>query len=309
VVGVTGVTTFRGTERSAPLSELSEAALGELRLREPDAVRKLEQSLRRHGQLEPLVTFSEAEGGPLEVLDGFKRLHVARQLRWSELRVRVANVERLQAKVLLLDLHGQRGLSALEEAWLVRSLYRTHTLSQGAIGARLGRHKSWVSRRLLLAEQLDAVVQADVRLGLLSPRAALSLVALPRGNQKAVADVVVRRALTTRQTELLVQDLTSCEPGVMAQRLADWAQGERTQQPVRPRKARSRSEADWISQDITILRNVGARLEARLLSTLPGTLTEGAEQVIDRGLTGLLPVLDALANTARKKLERQRGAA
>lgn len=57
-------------ECSAPLAELSEDALGELRLREPDALRKL-----------------------------------------------------------------------------VRSLYRTHALTQGAIGARLGRHKSWVCRR------------------------------------------------------------------------------------------------------------------------------------------------------------------
>lgn len=300
-------TRFTGAERSAPLGELSEEALGELRLREPDAMSKLERSLRRHGQLEPLIAFTEAEGGLLEVLDGFKRLHVARQLRWTALRVRVADVDRLQAKVLLLELHGQRGLSALEEAWLVRSLFRTHSLSQGAIGARLGRHKSWVCRRLLLAEQLDGAVQADVRLGLLAPRAALSLVALPRGNQKAAADLVVRRALTTRQTELLVQDLTSCEPAAIAQRLADWARGDRTQEQARPRKVRS--EADWIAQDITTLRQVGARLQARLLSTAPGTFSQGAEQIIDRGLAGLVPVLDALASTARRKLKHGKGAA
>lgn len=295
---MTATTTFAAPERSALLTELSEDALGELRLREPDALRKLEKSLRRHGQLEPLIAF--AEDGLLEVLDGFKRLHVARQLRWANLRVRVADVDRLQAKVLLLELHGQRGLSALEEAWLVRSLYRTHALTQGSIGARLSRHKSWVCRRLLLAEQLDAAVQADVRLGLLTPRAALALVALPRGNQKAAADVVVRRALTTRQTELLVQDLLGCEPAAMVQRLADWTQGNRTQDQTCPRKART--EADWIAHDITTLRNVGARLEARLLATPPGTLAEGVEQIIDRGLSGLVPVLDALAKTARRKL-------
>ena len=290
--------TFTAPECSAPLAELSEDALGELRLREPDALRKLERSLRRHGQLEPLIAF--AEDGLLEVLDGFKRLHVARQLRWTELRVRVADVDRLQAKVLLLELHGRRGLSALEEAWLVRSLYRTHALTQGAIGARLGRHKSWVCRRLLLAEQLNAAVQADVRLGLVTPRAALSLAALPRGNQKAAADVVARRALTTRQTDLLVQDLLGCESAAMVQRLAGWTQGSRAQDPARPRKIRS--EADWIAHDITTLRNVGARLEARLLATPPGTFAEGVEQVIDRGLAGLVPVLDTLAKTARRKL-------
>jgi hypothetical protein len=123
---------------------------------------------------------------------------------------------------------------------------------------------------------------------------------LPRGNQKAAADVVARRALTTRQTELLVQDLLGCEPAAMAQRLADWTQGRRAQDPTRPRK--TRTEADWIAHDITILRNVGARLEARLLATPPGTLAKGVEQIIDCGLAGLVPVLDALAKTARRKL-------
>lgn len=285
-------------ERLAPLSELSEAALGELRLREPDALRKLERSLRQHGQLEALVAF--AADGLLEVLDGFKRLHVARALRWPELRVRVADVDPLQAKVLLVELHGRRGLTALEEAWLVRSLYRTHSLSQGAIGARLARHKSWVCRRLLLAEQLHAAVQADVRLGLLTPRAALALVALPRDNQKAAADVVARRGLTTRQTELLVRDLACCDAADFGLRLGQWDEGTRIEQQDRPRKARS--EADWLASDIGALRNVSARLQARLLSTPPGALSDGAEQLIHQGLTGLVPVLDALTTTVRAKL-------
>lgn len=289
---------FVGKERQCPLSEISERALGELRLREPDALSKLDRSLRRHGQLEPLVVFSE--GGLLEVLDGFKRLHVARQLAWTELRVRVAEVDPVQAMVLLLELHGQRGLTALEEAWLVRSLYRTHRLNQGTIGARLGRHKSWVCRRLLLAEQIDASVQADVRLGLLTPRAAVALAALPRGNQKAVADVVARRRLTVRQTELLVQDVSEAAPAEMAERLAAWANGKLGDFHQRARNVRS--ESDWIAQDITTLRNVAARLHARLLSTPPGTFAEGVEHILHRGLAGLLPALDALTTSVRGTL-------
>lgn len=292
------MTTKAATERAAVLTSLSEGALGELRLREPDALRKLERSLRRHGQLEPLTVFAEQD--VLEVLDGFKRLHVARQLRWPELRVRVADVDRLQAKTMLLELHGRRGLSVLEEAWLVRSLYRAHSLTQGAIGARLGRHKTWVCRRLLLAEQLETAVQIDVRLGLLAPRAALALVALPRGNQKAAAEVVERRAMTTRQTESLVRHLLDGDPATMAQRLTDWSQGSHTPTPKNPRKVRS--DADWFTHDISILHNVGARLQTRLLATPTGTFAEGVEEVIDRGLSGLVPVLDALAKTARCKL-------
>ncbi|MBK6519966.1 MAG: hypothetical protein IPG04_39000, partial [Polyangiaceae bacterium] len=46
----------------------------------------------------------------------------------------------------------------------MRALYREHGLLQPAIAQRLGRHKSWVHRRLMLVEALDPAVQADVRL-------------------------------------------------------------------------------------------------------------------------------------------------
>ena len=174
-------------------------------------------------------------------------------------------------------------------------------MSQGAIGARLGRHKSWVCRRLLLAEQLDGAVQADVRLGLISPRAALALVALPRGNQKDAADVVARRGLTTRQTELFVRDLTGCDGADVARRLDEWRDGKPVDDRKRPRA--QRSEADWMAYDIHTLRQIGARLQARLLATSPGALSEGAEQIIQRGLEGLLPVLDALATSVRRKVD------
>jgi len=101
----------------------------------------------------------------------------------------------------------RRGASATgrsAEGWLVRSLYRDDKLSQPEIARRLDRHKSWVCRQLVLVEALDLAVQADVRLGLLVPRAAIALAALPRGNQVPASAVVIRRGLTVRQTERLI---------------------------------------------------------------------------------------------------------
>jgi ParB/RepB/Spo0J family partition protein len=284
-------------ERDAPLGEISEAKLGTLRLRTPELLSALERSLKRHGQLEPVVVFGCDE--LLEVVDGFKRLHLARQLGWERLRVRVCELEPVEAKLLLPALHAQRGLSALEEAWLLVSLYRDHGLSQGRIAAELGKHKSWVCRRLLLVEQLAETVQTQVRLGLVAPRAAMALAALPRGNQKAAADIVTARALTVRQTELLVADVLDCEGAEqLAQRLAQWKEeGHRVASARKPSPAKLRSEADWMCLDITTLRATGARLEARLLGTPLPTLGEGPSSIVRRGLEGLVPVLDALAKT------------
>src|SRR5712691_864077 len=127
-------------------------------------------SLERHGQIAALTLFPEA--GRFEVVDGFKRVRIARALGWATLLARIDDVSAVDAKLRLHEINDRRGLTELEEAWLVRSLYRDDGRSQPEIARRMSKHKSWVCRRLMLVECLDLAVQGDVRLGLLAPRAA-----------------------------------------------------------------------------------------------------------------------------------------
>jgi hypothetical protein len=60
----------------------------------------------------------------------------------------------------------------------------------------LGRHKSWVCRRLALIERLGTKAREDLRVGLLSPTAARQIVRLPQGNQAEVLDAARREALS-----------------------------------------------------------------------------------------------------------------
>jgi ParB/RepB/Spo0J family partition protein len=279
-------------ERDVDLAELGDGLSG-LRLCEASALEAMRRSLARHGQLDALSVFEEQ--GHLEVLDGFKRVRAARALGWRTLRARVADVDRTDAKVLLIALHDRRGLTELEEAWLIRSLYREHNLSQPTIAARLGRHKSWVFRRLMLVEALDPAVQADVRLGLLAPRAAVAVSQLPRGNQHDLAGLVIRRGLTVRQTELVVAELLDLDSDAarardLARRLEgapDAHAGGRATRGVK-------SEIDWLAGDIRTVRLVAARLEARLAGGSLRTIGPEAAAIAEDSLLGLVPVLDAL---------------
>jgi hypothetical protein len=115
------------------VAELGER-LGTLRLCEPEAVASMRRSLERHGQLSAVAVFT-TDGGT-EIIDGFKRLHAARALGWAELRVHALDVDVVGAKLAVGLFHGRTGLTELEEAWLVRSLYRDDGLSQPEIGAR-----------------------------------------------------------------------------------------------------------------------------------------------------------------------------
>ncbi len=275
------------------ISRLGER-LSALRLCDAEALTTVRRSLEQHGQLSALTLFAEPDG--LEIIDGFKRVRAARALGWVTLLARVDDVGSIDAKLRLRELHDRRGLTELEEAWLVRSLYREDRLSQPEIARRMSRHKSWVWRRLMLVESLDPLVQADVRLGLIAPRAAVAVSRLPRGNQPAASAVVVRRGLTVRQTETLVDEaLDQQDPAAREALLARRLDGPVDGKPPGPRPTRAvRGEADWMSIDILRVREIAARLEARLLSTPLEVFAPAAAELIRDALARLSPVLRAL---------------
>jgi hypothetical protein len=278
--------------RTVELAELGERLAG-LRLCNERALSMMKRSLERHGQLSALTVFVERDG--LELLDGFKRVGAARSLGLSTLYARVDEVSGVDAKLRLAELHAGRGLCELEEGWLVRSLYREDALTQPEIARRMGRHKSWVWRRLMLVESLEAEVQAQVRLGLLRPRAAAAVSRLPRGNQEAASKVVTRRGLTVRQTDLLVAEVLAASsderPALLARRLETPLTGALP--GPRPKRA-ARNEADWMSADVLRVHEVAARLQARLLARPPATFAPAAGELIHDALRRLLPVLRSL---------------
>jgi hypothetical protein len=169
------------------------------RLADPPAEEAMAGSLRRWGQLSPLVACVREQ--QLEVLDGFKRWAAARQVAGlTTLSVRVLEVDERTAKAAILGLNrGQRATRELEEAWIVQALVRDDGLTQVEAAHLLGQHKSWVCRRLALLERLSTDVLEDLRLGLLGPALARQLVRLPAGNQQAVLALTRREALTAQE--------------------------------------------------------------------------------------------------------------
>jgi len=165
------------------------------RLRVPQAVQAMAQSLRRWGQCAPIVATLRQERP--QVLDGFTRREAAHQVRgMTTLLVRLIAVDDRHAKAAIYGLNqtGRRPYE-LEEAWLVQALVREDGLSQSEAAELLGRHKSWVCRRLALLEKLADEVRQELEVGLVTPTAARALARLPAGNQAEVLDVSRREAL------------------------------------------------------------------------------------------------------------------
>lgn len=281
-------------------SELS-GSLCAMRLCVPEAQERMQQSLSKLGQLTPVQAWRVS--GALELFDGVKRWRAAQALSWPALRVEVHALDAAGAKVRLLSCNSASGLSELEVAWVVRSLYREDGLGQPQIARLLGHDKSWVCRKLALAEGLTDELTASVRLGLLCARAAVELARLPRGNQDAAAKAVIHRGLTTRQTARLVESL-------LASPQAEWPRlleespalaGAAGPKGGAPR----RTPGEQLVADAWAMRRHATRLHARLLERSLTSLGEPACAVVARELAELRGALASLTKTLDERLKAQ----
>ena len=184
------------------VSEIGER-YGAFRMVSPRGDAAMMKSIRKYGQMSPVVCV-KWEGG-YEMIDGFKRLRACRRLNQGTLRAKTMEVSARVCKAAMIQLNWSgRSINEMEEALVVQSLHREDGLAQIEIAALLGRHKSWVSRRISLIERLSEEVQEDIRLGLISVITGRELAKLPRGNQKDAADAIVKRRYSTREAAKLI---------------------------------------------------------------------------------------------------------
>jgi ParB-like chromosome segregation protein Spo0J len=263
------------------------------RLADPPAEAAMAGSLRRWGQLAPVVACPR--GGQLELLDGFKRWTAARQVAGlTTLSVRVLEVDERTAKAAILGLNrGQRGARELEEAWIVQALVRDDGLTQVEAAHLLGQHKSWVCRRLALLERLSAAVIEDLRLGLVGATLARQLVRLPAGNQEAVLALTRQAALTAQEVSGVIDLLQGASAEQAAFVLAQPREALRQAQGLPParRDPRLSRAGNWLARQLAQTLEGLTRLEQWLR-------TPGERELTTRDREIVQPLLQRLGDEA-----------
>jgi len=179
-----------------------------LRISDPGRRSRLVASLSEHGQQTPvLVVHAEEAKGRYVLIDGYRRVGALRQLGRDTVGAQVLEMKEMEALIFCHRRQREAAQSALEEGWLIRELVELFGLSLGELGIRLGRSKSWVSRRLGLVRSLPEPVQDLVRQGRLCAYGAMKyLVPLARANRQACVKVAAGlggRKLSARQIEAL----------------------------------------------------------------------------------------------------------
>ena len=168
----------------------------------------LAESIRARGVIQPIVV-RPVGGDQYEILAGERRWRAAR----------IANLQRIPAVVKdvpdeaalgigLIENIQREDLSSIEEASGLKRLIEEFKLTHDEVAHAVGRSRAAVTNLLRLLE-LAPAVQAMLQDGALDMGHARALLALSRSRQVEVANQVVLKGLSVRETERLVQGATA----------------------------------------------------------------------------------------------------
>jgi ParB family chromosome partitioning protein len=170
----------------------------------------LVESIRENGIVQPVIV--RQEGERYELIAGERRWRAAQLAGMTRIPVVIRKVAQDRVLELALVENIQRkDLNPIEEARAYDLLIGQMNLSQAEVAKRVGRERSSVANSLRLLKLPDKV-QKMLQDGGLTPGHAKAIVAISdSATQIRVADEVVRREMSVRETEALVTRLQSQE--------------------------------------------------------------------------------------------------
>ena len=186
----------------------------------PERLAELASSIREHGVVQPLVVV--ARGEKFEIVAGERRFRAAQLAGLTRVPVvvRLKPSDRELLELALVENLQREDLNAMEEAEAFGRLKEEFSLTQEQIATRVGKERATVANSLRLL-RLPSSVKDFVREGLLSGGHARALAGLATpDDQQGLAQEVIRRNLSVRQTEARVATLLA-PPSVKRERRRD----------------------------------------------------------------------------------------
>lgn len=185
------------------------------------ALEELHESIRQHGVIQPLIV--RPVDGKFELIAGERRWRACSMLELETVPVieREASDREVLEMALVENLQRQ-DLNAIEEANGYVRLAREFGMKQDEIAERVGKSRASVANSMRLLD-LHKDVQKFVAHGHITVGHAKAILGIKsKIEQREIADEVMRRKLTVRATEKLVQDRHAQEePGSRAKSSKD----------------------------------------------------------------------------------------
>ncbi|HAG10126.1 MAG TPA: hypothetical protein DCK76_01760 [Desulfotomaculum sp.] len=153
----------------------------------------------------------ENPSGELITLAGENELETLKEMDVSKADVLITRLKDRSdsCKVILLLSSIQKGLNALSEGLILRELMQAGGYTQRELAENLMKSKSWVSKRLSLAEELNPNVSEMVLAKQLCPASAQELSRLPKEEQHRFALAVCSKDIPKSAVERLISAYNS----------------------------------------------------------------------------------------------------
>lgn len=167
---------------------------------------ELMESIREHGIIQPLIV--RQVNGKLELIAGERRFRASRELGLKEVPVimREASDKDVLEMALIENLQ-REDLNPIEEARAYERLARDFSMRQEDIAQRVGRNRATVANTMRLLD-LPSEVQGYLARGKLATGHAKVLLTLKKSKeQETAAEEVIKKGLSVRATEKLVQSI------------------------------------------------------------------------------------------------------
>lgn len=173
------------------------------------ALSELADSIAQHGVLQPLLV-RPIIGGGYQLIAGERRWRASRMAGLTQVPVIIKQLTDDEAAVISLIENLQReDLNPVEEAFGFSSLIKDFNLTQEEAAQRVGKSRPAVANALRLLKLPENVLEL-VRENKLSAGHARALVAIEdEKTLVSVANLIVEKGLSVRETEKLVKSLTA----------------------------------------------------------------------------------------------------
>ena len=209
----------RGTQpREVEIERLAPSRFQPRRDFSEEALAELARSIREVGIIQPIVVV--ARGEKFEIVAGERRWRAAAMagLTRVPITVREKSTDRELLEAALVENLQRQDLNVLEAAEGYARLREEFQLTQEKIAERVGKDRTTVANTLRVLK-LSSPVRERIRSGELSAGHARALVALAStDDQEQLAEEIVRRALSVRQTEKRVSRLSAPDRVVVERR-------------------------------------------------------------------------------------------
>ncbi|MCX6086641.1 MAG: ParB/RepB/Spo0J family partition protein [Caldiserica bacterium] len=175
------------------------------------ALATLRESIRKHGILEPIIV--RPRDDRFEIVAGERRFQAALQVGLEQVPVTVRDLDdRTTMEVALSENLEREDLSPIEVAVSFSEYLTKFGTTQDELAQRLGKDRSTVANLIRLLDLPEAARAALDNRTITAGHARALLPLKDQGQLGAVLTDVVRRQLSVRQTEALVQRLLTKKP-------------------------------------------------------------------------------------------------